>query len=90
MYRENTTKILNLIYAAQSSKFLFLLLSANTEKAFDRVVWPSHVGHPATYRPRLHMQWWILYSNPLASVRVNETQSKFFRLPVVQDRASLS
>lgn len=37
--RDNTTKALNLIYAAQRRKIPLLLLSTDAKKAFDRVDW---------------------------------------------------
>lgn len=80
--RDNTTRVLNIIQAAHSSKRPLLLLPTDVEKAFDRVAWHlmqatlSHIGIGS------HFTSWILslYSTPSASVRVNELHSEYFSI----------
>lgn len=71
--RDNTTKVLNLLHVAPSTRTPSVFLSTDAEKAFDRVNWNfmlsvlRHIGMGDT------MINWIakIYSNPTAQVKAN-------------------
>ncbi|XP_063806719.1 synaptotagmin-like protein 2 [Pseudophryne corroboree] len=78
--KDNTTKLLNLIHLASSSKISTVLLSTDAEKAFDRVNWDfmravlEHIG----LGPQALHRILSLYTQPSAKVRVNGTLSDNF------------
>lgn len=75
--RDNVSKALNLIQKAHSNGFEGMLLSIDTEKAFDRMSWDylhatcNHIGS------KPHMLSWIstIYHNPTARIKINGTLS---------------
>lgn len=74
---DNVTKALNLIHRAHSDGFEGMLLSTDTEKAFDRILW-DYLHVTCDYiglKP--HMLSWIstLYHNPTTRIKVNGTLS---------------
>lgn len=78
--RDNTTKVLNLIYVAQKRKIPLLLLSTDAEKAFDRVDWTFLTLRFLGLGRR--MMHWIqaIYSCPWARVKVNGHLSQSFEI----------
>lgn len=75
--KPKTTKTLNLIHRIRQSDIEGLLLSTDTEKAFDRVSWDymyetcKHIGFGNS------MMTWVksLYINPSAKIKMNDTYS---------------
>lgn len=80
--RDNTTKVLNLLYHATKTATPTVLLSTDAEKAFDRVNWSfmlstlKHIGLGDS------MVNWIsaVYATPTARVRVNGVMSEAFQI----------
>lgn len=80
--RDNTTKVLNLLYKANLAGTPTVFLNTDAEKAFDRVNWSfmfatlRHIGLGNT------MLNWIsaIYSAPSARVRVNGVMSDAFHI----------
>lgn len=78
--RDNTTKVLNLLHIANSTKTPCVFLGTDAEKAFDRVSWQfmfatlRHIGLGDK------MLNWVTaaYLNPTAGVRANGVVSKIF------------
>uniref|UniRef100_A0A8C5N182 Reverse transcriptase domain-containing protein n=1 Tax=Leptobrachium leishanense TaxID=445787 RepID=A0A8C5N182_9ANUR len=80
--RDATTRILNALALSKQSRSPLLLLSADAEKAFDRVRWPflfqamQHFGIGEKY-----LSWvQALYSAPSARVRVNGALTQPFSI----------
>lgn len=76
--RDNTIKVLNLLYTATRTKTPSVFIGTDAEKAFDRVSWAfmfatlRHIGLGS------NMMKWITYETPLARVRANGVISDSF------------
>ena len=80
--RDNTTKVLNLLYTSTRTKTPSIFLSTDAEKAFDRVGWAfmfATLRHVGLGRKMMH---WILatYASPAARVRANGVTSDPFQI----------
>lgn len=81
-YSDNVRRLVNLISFSKSFKQEAMILSLDAQKAFDRVSW-QYLFHTLTrfqFGPNFIKWTKILYSNPLAAVRVNGTISGRFSL----------
>uniref|UniRef100_A0A8C5QL54 Reverse transcriptase domain-containing protein n=1 Tax=Leptobrachium leishanense TaxID=445787 RepID=A0A8C5QL54_9ANUR len=78
--RDGTSQTLNVIQRARLSPML--LLSTDTEKAFDRVSWPFMFATLRAMNLPPKFITWIasLYSTPNAKVRVNSVSSESLRI----------
>lgn len=80
--RDKTSRVLSLIHYACASSSPTLLVSTDTEKAFDRISWDfisqnlRHVG----LGPKMRRWTNSLYSTPTAAVKTNEAISQDFTL----------
>uniref|UniRef100_A0A8C5MA27 Reverse transcriptase domain-containing protein n=1 Tax=Leptobrachium leishanense TaxID=445787 RepID=A0A8C5MA27_9ANUR len=80
--KDNTIRALQLIHRCRSSGEDFLLLSTDSEKAFDRVNWDflfaslAHIG----LGPNMQSWVWALYADPSARLCVNGVYSESFKI----------
>lgn len=80
--RDNTTKVLNLLYKANLAGTPTVFLGTDAEKAFDRVNWSFMFATLRHIGLGNNMMNWIsaIYSSPSARVRVNGVVSDAFQI----------
>lgn len=78
--RDNTTKVLNLLHVANTTRTPCVFIGTDAEKAFDRVNWLFMFETLKHTGLRSNMLNWIyaVYTGPLARVRANGVTSDPF------------
>uniref|UniRef100_A0A8C5QNM6 Reverse transcriptase domain-containing protein n=1 Tax=Leptobrachium leishanense TaxID=445787 RepID=A0A8C5QNM6_9ANUR len=80
--RDGTQRAINAVSAARRSGQRLLLLSTDTEKAFDRVLWPFLFQTLRTLGMGPNFLTWVraLYTSPTARIKVNGARSTSFSI----------
>lgn len=78
----NVKTLFNIIYSKKSTIFPEVVISLDADKAFDQVEWPylfatlKHFGFGNIFTSWIR----LLYTDPHANVRTNNTSSEYFKL----------
>lgn len=78
----NMRRLLNIIQLSHQQKLTSMVIGLDAEKAFDRVEWPFLFSALDTFGLGETFCSWVklLYSRPLAAVRINGQTSSYFPL----------